>query len=677
MASAIRRRRPLPTQSKDGPPLKPAHKPEPGDDLTSNDPPASPESESRKLDRDAAATLEACSRSQAMIQFEPNGKVISANENFLRLLGYTLDEIRGQHHRLFVDAAERETQAYADFWAKLGRGEYQSAEYKRIGKGGREVWIQASYNPVLDPDGAVIKIVKLATEITAQKLAFANFAGQIEAIGKSQAVIEFSMDGTVLTANENFLTTLGYGLDEVRGKHHRIFVDPAERESAGYREFWAKLGRGEYQAAEYKRIGKGGREIWIQASYNPILDLSGKPFKVVKYATDVTTQKTDYANFSGQIEAIGKSQAVIEFSMDGTILSANQNFLATLGYSIDEVRGKHHRMFVEAGERESAEYREFWANLRRGEFQSAEYKRIGKGGREVWIQASYNPIRDLNGKPFKVVKYATDVTRQAKTRIGIGEIVTSLSAAANDLTDLSQVMSSNAEETVAQANAVSSAAAEVSRGIQTVSQGTSEMESTIREISKGAQSSARVAKRAVETSAQTNATMQKLGESTEEIGKVIKVITTIAQQTNLLALNATIEAARAGAAGKGFAVVASEVKELAKETASATEEISKKIEAIQADTRRAMGAIGEIATIINEISDLSATIAGAVEEQTATTKETSRNLSEAALGSTEIARNIDGVADAARSTASGANSTATAAAAVSRMAQALGKMATE
>jgi len=241
---------------------------------------------------------------------------------------------------------------------------------------------------------------------------FADYAGQVAAIRKSQAVIEFAMDGTILDANDNFLRALGYTLDEIKGRHHSMFVDEAFRQSFEYKEFWAALNRGEYQAAEYKRIGKGGKEVWIQASYNPILDPDGKPFKVVKFATDVTAQKIQNSDFVGQIAAVNKSQATIEFKMDGTVLTANDNFLKALGYTLDEIKGRHHSMFVDEAFRQSPEYKEFWAALNRGEYQAAEYKRIGKGGKEVWIQASYNPIMDLNGKPFKVVKYATDITPQ-------------------------------------------------------------------------------------------------------------------------------------------------------------------------------------------------------------------------------------------------------------------------
>jgi len=367
----------------------------------------------RKLrDNDHAEQIAAIGKSQAVIEFAMEGTILHANDNFLKALGYTLDEIKGKHHSMFVDEAYRQSADYKEFWAKLNRGEYVADEFKRIGKGGREVWILASYNPILDLNGKPFKVVKYATDVTEQKLRNADYAGQIAAVSKAQAVIEFKMDGTVLAANDNFLKALGYTLDEVKGKHHSMFVDDAYRQSADYKEFWAKLNRGEYVADEFKRIGKGGREVWILASYNPILDLSGKPFKVVKYATDVTEQKLRNADYAGQIAAVSKAQAVIEFKMDGTVIAANDNFLKALGYTLDEVKGKHHSMFVDDAYRQRPEYKDFWSRLNRGENVSDGFKRIGKGGKEVWIQAYYNPILDLNGKPYKVVKYATDTTQQ-------------------------------------------------------------------------------------------------------------------------------------------------------------------------------------------------------------------------------------------------------------------------
>ena len=218
----------------------------------------------------------------------------------------------------------------------------------------------------------------------------------LDALDKSQAIIEFKLDGTIVTANANFLSVMGYTLGEIKGKHHSLFVDTGYASSAEYREFWAKLNRGEFQKAQYRRLGKGGKEVWIEASYNPLIGRGGKPYKVVKYATDITQQKLEQADFIGQVKALNRSQATIEFNLDGTIITTNENFLSVIGYTLAEIQGKHHSMFVEPAIRDSAAYREFWAALNRGEYQAAEYRRIGKGGKEVYIQASYNPIHDLN-----------------------------------------------------------------------------------------------------------------------------------------------------------------------------------------------------------------------------------------------------------------------------------------
>ncbi|WP_254508738.1 methyl-accepting chemotaxis protein [Anatilimnocola floriformis] len=497
----------------------------------------------------------------------------------------------------------------------------------------------------------------------------------ISAISKAQAVIEFEMTGTIITANENFCKTLGYSLDEIQGRHHSMFAEETLKNSPDYREFWARLNRGESLVGEFRRVGKGGKLIVIQASYNPIADAQGRLVKVVKFATDITASALANADQAAKLTAIGKAQAVIEFTMDGTIVDANDNFCNTMGYSLAEIKGRHHSLFASDSLKNSAEYREFWTRLNRGENLPGEYQRFGKGGREVWIQASYNPIPDTNGKLVKVVKYATEVTAAVKARqemIRILDQVNSsagtLGSSAEELTAVSTQMASNAEETSAQANVVSAASEQVSKNVQTVSTGVEEMNAAIREIAKNATDSARVAQQAVTTAATANTTISKLGDSSAEIGKVIKVITSIAEQTNLLALNATIEAARAGEAGKGFAVVANEVKELAKETAKATEDISHKIEAIQGDTRGAVESIRKIGEVIAQINDISNTIASAVEEQTATATEMSRNVAEAAKGTAEIAQNITSVAQAAQNTTQGATNCQQAASELARMA---------
>jgi methyl-accepting chemotaxis protein len=240
--------------------------------------------------RDLLAIYQALDRVQAIIEFNLDGTVVSANENFLRIFGYELDEIVGKHHRIFCDPSYVESDAYAEFWKKLGRGEYHAAEFKRLAKGGKEIWLRASYNPVFDKDGKPVRVVKFATDVTASKLQIAEFEGKVRAIERAQAVIEFELDGTVITANENFLRIFGYSLDEIVGKHHRIFCEPGYAESPEYAQFWQKLGRGEYDADEFKRINKDGAEVWLQASYNPIFDVEGRPRKVVKFASDITVE---------------------------------------------------------------------------------------------------------------------------------------------------------------------------------------------------------------------------------------------------------------------------------------------------------------------------------------------------------------------------------------------------
>ena len=414
-------------------------------------------------------------------------------------------------------------------------------------------------------------------------------------------------------------------------------------------------------------LGPESLELLVSAIYDERKNYIGA-MATWSVVTETLRLKQDAA---GQIAAIRKSLAVIEFEMDGRIIDANQNFLNLMGYTLEEIKGKPHSMFVDEEFRRSADYKEFWARLNRGEYQASEYKRIGKAGKEVWIQASYNPILDLNGKPFKVVKYATDTTQRVKTAQEVANISQNLASASEELSANSQQMSANAEETAAQARVVSKNSEQVNKNLQTVAVGTEEMGKSITEIAKNATEAAKIATSAVKVAETTTTTIAKLGDSSTEIGQVIKVITSIAQQTNLLALNATIEAARAGEAGKGFAVVANEVKELAKETAKATEDISAKIETIQSDTKAAVQAIGNISSIINQVNAISATIATAVEEQNATTNEMSRNVSEAARGGSEIVQNIGGVAQAAESTTRGAGDTQQAAAELSKMGTAL------
>jgi len=452
------------------------------------------------------------------------------------------------------------------------------------------------------------------------KLGNRDQSATLDALNKSQAIIEFKMDGTIITANENFCRALGYELAEIAGKHHSLFVEPAYKASDEYQEFWARLNRGEYQAAQYKRIGKGGKEVWIEASYNPLLDGRGRPYKVIKFATDISQQKAVYADLMGKIDAIGRSQAVIEFQLDGTIITANENFLSVLGYRLDEIQGKHHSLFVEAEYKASEEYRQFWDKLRRGEYQAAQYKRIGKGGKEVWIEASYNPILDLNGRPWKVVKFATDLSKRKEQNAilardfenGVKSLVGIVAKSADDMQGTAQTLAAAAEQTNQQSSTVSAASEELS--------------ASVTEIARQIAESTKIITMAVDEAKKSEKMVSELVSAAEKIGDVSQLIADIAGQTNLLALNATIEAARAGEAGKGFAVVASEVKSLANQTAKATEEIKQQIDGIQAASHTTARAIGEIGQIIGQVSEISTSISSAVEEQSAATQEVSSNI---------------------------------------------------
>jgi methyl-accepting chemotaxis protein len=512
------------------------------------------------------------------------------------------------------------------------------------------------------------KRVPAPRKVAVDTLHLADLEGQISAIGKAQAVIEFELDGKILRANENFLNTVGYRLEEVQGQHHSIFVEPGYRASDEYRRFWEKLGRGEYDANQYKRIAKGGREVWIQASYNPIFNTEGKPFKVVKYATDITAQVLASAESKGQLAAINRAQAVIEFELDGKIITANENFLNTVGYRLEEIKGQHHSMFVEPTYRAGDEYRRFWEKLGRGEFDANQYKRLAKGGREVWIQASYNPIFNAEGKPFKVVKYATDVTAQVRLtqqmEATVAETQSVLKSATEgdlarrletsdktgDLQRMAEAINLLLESVSEIVSNVKNAAGEVLRGAEEISQGnanlsqrTEEQSSSLEQTASSMEEMTSTVKQNADNAGQANQlataardqaekggtvvgravkAMADINDSSKKIADIISVIDEIAFQTNLLALNAAVEAARAGEQGRGFAVVATEVRSLAGRSATAAKEIKdliqdsvKKVEDGSLLVTQSGQTLEQIVLSVKKVSDIVAEIAAASREQ--------------------------------------------------------------
>lgn len=470
-------------------------------------------------------------------------------------------------------------------------------------------------------------------------LSFSNDAKAVlAAMSKSQAIIEFDMTGKILTANENFCKALGYELSEIVGQHHRIFVDPAEAASADYRQFWSELAAGRFDRRQYKRIAKGGKEVWIEASYNPV-SRGDKFYKVVKFATDITEQKLKSAEDAGKLDALSRSQAVIEFTPTGEILTANQNFLTVLGYQLAEIKGKHHSMFCDKAYVGSNDYQNFWARLSAGEFVADEFLRIGKGGKKVHIQASYNPILDMNGNVFKVVKFATDVTARvdnvdllaaALQSVAEGDLTQQLSTpflpaleklrtdfniAATKLCSAMEAVSENASAIAAASQEIRSASDDLSRRTEQQAASVEETAAALEEITTTGSDSSQRAQEAGQLVRKTkdNAersglvvrqavdAMGKIESSASEIANIIGVIDEIAFQTNLLALNAGVEAARAGDAGKGFAVVAQEVRELAQRSAKAAKEIKGLISASNGHVKSGVALVGETGKVLEEI----------------------------------------------------------------------------
>lgn len=513
-----------------------------------------------------------------------------------------------------------------------------------------------------------------SSQASASKEELQDLRGQVNAINKSQAVIEFALDGTILRANDNFLSALGYAEAEIKGQHHSMFVAPEEVSAPQYRAFWQKLGRGEFDAGRYKRLARGGRDIWIQASYNPVFDEQGKPFKVVKFATDITAEMERQADVDGQLTAINKAQATIHFSLDGRVLDANENFCNALGYSLNEIKGQHHSLFVDAEYKNSAEYAEFWRKLGRGEFDAGQYKRIGKGGREIWIQATYNPIFDANGRPFKVVKFATDTTAQVKAaralQIAVDETRAVVSEAQNGnltarirtddkdgqilqlcsgVNDLLDSMTEVISQIRVSSDAVNVAAREISQGNVDLSSRTEEQASSVEETASTMEELTATVKRNSENAVRANdlassaqevaerggqvvtdvvSTMSAIQQSSNRISDIISVIDGIAFQTNILALNAAVEAARAGEQGRGFAVVATEVRNLAQRSANAAKEIKTLIsdssDKVRSGTQQVdqagktmeavVSSIKRVAAIVNEISEASREQAAGIEQ---------------------------------------------------------------
>ncbi|AGT07944.1 methyl-accepting chemotaxis protein [Paracoccus aminophilus] len=618
--------------------------------------------------------LFAVEKVQAVLAYDLDGRIVDVNQRYLDICGYRREELVGQPLMMLNENQDSDRLAPEDFMSALCRGAAQKTEAKHVGRGGESYWVFETHVPVMNEAGQLEKVVILALDQTKSNHRAQEHDALQRAVDRSQAVIEFKPNGEIITANDNFLKTFGYTLGEIKGRHHSIFCDPAFSNSIEYRQFWTDLENGYFQAGEFHRMAKGGRDVWVVASYNPVVDKCGNVLRVVKYAADVTARKRALLDKAESRQAaVSRSQAVIEFKPTGEIITANENFLTALGYTLPEIQGRHHSMFCDPSYTQTAEYRQFWMELEGGRYQTGEYRRVAKGGRDVWIVASYNPVLDEQGNVSSVIKYATDVTPRKRA---VNELIVGLDKLAHgDLTPrISDAISSEfesvresfnltldsftemVEEIRNQAEAMNTEAGQIARGagdlarrgesqaasleetasaVEQISGNIAMTSSAANDADAAARDAQQVVLKGAEVVSQAIAAIERIDEHTKQMGEFTRVIEGFAFQTNLLSINAAVEAARAGEVGRGFAVVANEVRNLAQQSAKASQSIADLINKSETEVKAGVKLVRDAGSSLNQIREAVAGmveniagIAHATSEQATGVREVSQALSQ-------------------------------------------------